>query len=175
VSRKCQNPLWLKLYNFLKRSRHHRHPLPDPMAFEQPLEADRVDDGHWNVLTLVSSPVVGMLSWVLGGEDDREIHSSNNESDIVQKEGPVKASSMDNHVSDCANGIKSMMLKERPSLVHSEVSDNSVLDKQATLPASEDSASKLKRLSWSDQLIQFDDEVRRRIAKRVHGILLGFS
>jgi hypothetical protein len=146
------------------------------MAFEVPLEADRVDDLNL-FSTFVRAPVIGTLLWILGGnkakeEEEREQQQhklgeddssfENNSNDDLMNKAQMKRS-----FSKRSGGLK----KTAPSLIGSEISDmGEIRESLDTLALDgELSSDKLngqfkKELSWSDEsgrgdLVQYVDEV----------------
>lgn len=68
------------------------------MAFEVPLEADNVDGTNF-LVALVSAPVMGVLSWVLGrGDDDTE--KKDNNDNKLQADGKDDATAATTHSLD---------------------------------------------------------------------------
>jgi hypothetical protein len=143
------------------------------MAFDQPLEADQVNDLSI-FSTLVRAPVAGIIMWVLGGDKAREEDERLQERQRVShqlldsdKERPVfKMKKCHSQLSGLKSG--------GPSLDGSDVSDTGecalsigsfdCLRLLNSHHSFEPSRAKLKKqLSWSDgsgkNLVQYDDEV----------------
>lgn len=125
------------------------------MAFEIPLESDRIDDDLNLFSTIARAPVIGTLFWMLGGSRNRK------------EENDDEQESMKRSFSKGAG-----MKKAAPSLVGSEVSEigeiRDSLDAMclADVAANFPRMRRKKELSWSDEsgkdLVHFIDEVSRR-------------
>jgi len=132
------------------------------MAFEVPLEADRVDDLNF-FATLVRAPVIGTLQWILGvrgkDEDDpEEVHM-----EALDEATENQYSTANNHPtmkrSKRAGGLK----KAAPSLIGSEISDiGEVRESMDALCLEHEPSTRYyenvpgsfktkKSLSWSDE------------------------
>lgn len=142
----------------------------DTMAFEQPLESDRVD--HSSLFsTLLRNPIAGVFMWVLGehskdrdDEPEEELTSrSTNDEDACEGDRP-QIKRVSSHLP--------ISMKSTPSMVGSELSDIGESAEEALgggslrLHGSHQSlALKLSRkhLSWSDDagknLVQFQNQV----------------
>jgi hypothetical protein len=117
------------------------------MAFDQPLEADKVDDNLF--LSIVRGPILGGLLWILG-EDDNEKR---------------RAMELQQKLQDMAlndNGDKNNEHQRNlPRLVHSDLSvaeqdpppETYFLGRQRT---------EKKKMSWSENLVEYMDEVRQK-------------
>lgn len=148
------------------------------MAFEQPLEADKVGDN--SLISLIRDPIIGTLTWILGESD-----SSNNK--MMMKEDGSHSTE-----DDLQRGVEDMMLSDdsdtsshqesryslvggMPRLVHSEVSVGDRNPNAATTGTTTSTMTRVnaevslhsnpriaekKNLSWSENLIEYmDDEV----------------
>jgi len=151
------------------------------MAFDHPLEADRVEDLNF-FSAFVRAPVVGTLMWILGGkmakeEEEKELKQQTKEAlmddstdEVVPPPSLVRTSSASGQPK------KSALKKSQPSLAGSDISDVGEcaeslervhLVEGDSLPKSLRPKRK-KELSWSDQngkgaLAQFmDEEVRTK-------------
>jgi hypothetical protein len=107
------------------------------MAFDQPLEADRVDDLNF-FSTIIRAPVVGALFWFLGGEEAKQRDEEEktlraqlfgNPSEELDDDSWRSASSSsrgaDCPVDPCSAGFpprRSTLKKAPPSMAESEVS-----------------------------------------------------
>ena len=148
------------------------------MAFEVPLESDRVDDQNL-FSTIVRDPLIGTLQWILGGKSKEE----ENDSDEETEEAPalVDSSPTGNPPSNNPTMKRSFtkprgpgLKKAAPSLIGSEISDigevRESLDTLCLEHAPESSTSDLpgsfkskKSLSWSDESgKELIDKVSRR-------------
>jgi hypothetical protein len=142
------------------------------MAFEIPLDADRVDD--MNLFSqLVRAPVIGTLLWILGGSKAREEEDGGNDQRLDDDDGhDVRNSS-----SLSSNGefrqTRSSLKKAAPSLAASEISECDLadsLDAVSLYGYGGSSATHCipgmtkKELSWSDDagrdLVVYETEVR---------------
>ena len=135
------------------------------MAFDRPLEADRVDE-----LSLLSSfvraPIVGPIMWMLGGH-----MAKSEENKLIAERGSTKNQN---------NPVPLNLLKyssERSSPVpNGDVSDVSELDDYSMLEENEEGRGngkenlvstfrKNRKMSWSDEsgqnLVEYCDEVSR--------------
>jgi hypothetical protein len=134
------------------------------MAFEVPLEADRVDDLNL-FSTFVRAPVIGTLMWILGGdkakEEDMQRTQQLHDSSTEQDDAPCTDRSSLKRVKVKHSSLK----KVAPSLLGSEVSDvgeiRDGLDSMCfddTEPMLEGSGSRFepgrqkRELSWSDEI-----------------------
>jgi len=136
------------------------------MAFEVPLESDRVDDLNL-FSTIVRDPLIGTLQWILGGKNKEE----ENDPDEEPEEAPalVDSSPTGNPRSNNPTMKRSFtkprgpgLKKAAPSLMGSEISDigevRESLDTLCLEHGPESSNSDLpgsfkskKSLSWSDE------------------------
>ena len=166
------------------------------MAFDQPLEADRVDPNFFS--TLARAPVVGALLWVLGGnkaleeeEKQRKQQVANamlassdagngSETEALRIKHPAKMTLSKRVSSLNASELK----KSPPSLLGSEISVEECVDtldgmslvhhntssSQGKLKP--DGTAPRKQLSWSDEcgkdLVDYGDEVRNDRHSRRH-------
>ena len=106
------------------------------MAFNQPVEADRVDDsGFFSVF--VRAPVVGTLLWILGGEEgEGEGHGGpmkDREDDLLERSGSsesepkptdsIPQSSPPNDVPAPQRKHKKDTMRSRPHMIGSDLSE----------------------------------------------------
>lgn len=129
------------------------------MAFQEPLEADRVD--HSSLFsTIVRNPIAGVVMWALGGHHDDQEHRSNepDEERLTDEDtcGDDDSRPQMKRVSSNISGFT----HSTPSMVGSELSDigesaEPLGSSSLRLGGSHQSLSpKLskKHLSWSDDL-----------------------
>jgi len=135
------------------------------MAFEVPLEADRVDD-HLNIFsTIVRAPVM-TLQWILGGSNKDEDAPDEHHEELQALDGTTSQETGNNNnlptmkrsYTKRSSGLK----KAAPSLIGSEISDiGEVRESLDTMCLEHDSSSSRfvpgsfkskKSLSWSDEL-----------------------
>ncbi|CAB9509011.1 expressed unknown protein [Seminavis robusta] len=141
------------------------------MAFDQPLEADRVDDNF--LISLVRGPVLGALSWIMGGEDaddsERELRRGLEDMIIDDEAEEERVNHNDNGYHHHLANDKQQQQQPKanlPRMVHSDVSvseiagttmdhNNMMMIKNHNyhLPRSEK-----KKMSWSDNLVEYMDE-----------------
>ena len=135
------------------------------MAFDQPLESDRIDDSGL-FSTLIRNPVAGVIMWALGEHKEKEdnrrrvaqqlLSESNNE--------PSKP-----NIRRVPSNMKAMH-HALPSMVASEMSETrgssvETLDSLRRQDSRDALGSNLpkKQLSWSDdigqKLVQYQDQV----------------
>ena len=145
------------------------------MAFDRPLEADRVDD-----LNLLSSFVRGPIMWALGGllSDDKEnaMNKKTLEEDLFVS-GTIAASnsSSTEDIQSCVSGQESDLeesINRSPGLLRRSStnfqtdarirSESLSRDEQELSPATLQ-RKKTRKMSWSDEsgqdLVQYYDEV----------------
>lgn len=132
------------------------------MAFEVPLEADRVDD--LNLFTaFVRAPVIGTILWILGGDKAKKADDEDKENRLDDDCDPVAANAI--HCSsvtmrgELSHRQCGPWKKATPSLIGSEISDTEMLESlDAICLCNETSPAKLfpvwtkKELSWSDEI-----------------------
>lgn len=157
------------------------------MAFDSPLESDRVDDLNLFAM-LIRAPVLGTLMWILGGNSARkeEEEQRRRQDNHSFTEGNTKNSDSSSSLpaslrSSKNRPRKSALKKSQPSMIGWEASElgdmcdplgnsgASALD-DLNIPTSTSSSScknpsmRKKELSWSDesghQLANYGDEVR---------------
>jgi hypothetical protein len=145
------------------------------MAFEIPLDADRVDDMNL-FSTLVRAPVIGTLLWILGGSKAREEEESGNDQRLDDDDDHDVRNN-----SSSSNGeyrqTRSSLKKAAPSLAASEISECDIADSLDAVSLYGYGGSSVthcisgmtkKELSWSDDvgrdLVIYETEVR--ISKR---------
>lgn len=129
-----------------------RKPTTSTMAFDHPVEADRVD---LNLGSIISrAPVIGSLMYLLGGRHARE--EEEQESASRKQLDRSLASDSQNLLTNSFKPIKSALKKSSPSLAPTEeASDNesfqSALDCYDRHDTESTFGRKKKELSWSDQ------------------------
>lgn len=143
------------------------------MAFDRPLEADKVDDlGLFS--SFIRAPVVGVVMWALGGDEARKIEQQEQERELKEKlsgeqpsaidERPVPAiqlKQMLEHNRNKRNGVKLL-----PKLINSDLSDfnDLAINDDQEEHEEETGMLKAKKMSWSDEngkeLCDFINEVR---------------
>lgn len=131
------------------------------MAFEVPLESDRVDD-HDFFSTLVRAPVIGTLQWILGGrEKDADDPEAAETEALEEATSENLHSTAYNHPtmkrSKRAGGLK----KAAPSLIGSDISDvGEVRESMDAMCLEHEPSTRYivpgslknkKSLSWSDE------------------------
>mmetsp|Transcript_871 Transcript_871/g.1327 ORF Transcript_871/g.1327 Transcript_871/m.1327 type:complete len:164 (-) Transcript_871:1051-1542(-) len=151
------------------------------MAFDRPLEADKVDDlGLFS--SFIRAPVVGVIMWALGGDEARKIEEQEQERELkeqlsgeqynVVNDRPVPASQlkqMIEHNRNKKNGVKLL-----PKLINSDLSDfnDLAINDDPDDHEEETGSMKGKKMSWSDEngqeLCDFIDEVREN--SPLHGM-----
>lgn len=142
------------------------------MAFDQPLEADRIDDlGLFSAF--IRAPVVGTIMWVLGGseaieEDEKEKEQMMTDEDdctsMSRSSNPRHALNMEEE-----NG---KLKKAAPRLIGSDLSEFGEcaaeaealsLQTSSSLKSSSHSLRKSRKMSWSDEsgqkLCEYIEEV----------------
>ena len=153
-------------------------PTTPTMAFDQPLEADRVDDLNL-FSSFVRAPIIGTIMWLLGGDAAKKQEEEQRRQDtaaamIVEGANSDALSSISNKCTSKAR-LRRSSLKKAPHLIGSEVSElgelSDPLGNEAAATALPDlhlqrstgsssssgSAVSLKRqrrkkqLSWSDE------------------------
>jgi hypothetical protein len=156
---------------------------PATMAFNQPLEADRVDNLSL-LSTLSRAPVIGALFWILGGDkakEEEELQRQQRQkiafeevttNEIIESPATIlrpclkRVSSISNHTGWKKGGA--------PSMLGSEISD--VGEESACVGVLNSQFSSLcraapkKELSWSDEqgkdLIRYENEVSSQLESR---------
>lgn len=145
------------------------------MAFEVPLEADRVNDLNL-FSTFVRAPVIGTILWILGGDKAK----------LAEEEGKEQIFDDDDDCDHCTNHNlnhssastmkrvlskqpHSLLKKSAPSLIGSEVSDSEVCESLDAMCLYNERSAKYipgltkKELSWSDEigkdLVDYGEEV----------------
>ena len=128
------------------------------MAFEVPLEADRVGDLNFFNIVL-RAPVIGTIFWILGGNRAKE---ESEEEDHLRQE--LEAASDSEQTMKRSFSKRSALKKTAPSLVGSEISDIRESMDGLSLGSESKGLGNRKRLSWSDEsgqkLCEIIDEVR---------------
>jgi hypothetical protein len=150
------------------------------MAFEIPLEADRIDDLNL-FSTFVRAPVIGTLFWLLGGHNQsKDDESSNPRLDDNDGEALIDDNS---HTDIDSSTMKRSLSKAQrctlkkaaPSLIGSEISESEVRESLDAMCLHQEISYKhipgmeKKSLSWSDELVIYPEVVRpnTRIAQVV--------
>ena len=143
------------------------------MAFEIPLDADRVDDLNL-FSTLVRAPVIGTLLWILGGSKSQREEDGGNDQridDDADNCHDVRNSSAS--TGEFSRHTRTALKKAAPSLVGSEISECDLtesLDAVSLYGYSGSTATHCihgmskKELSWSDDAgrdLVIYEEVRR--------------
>jgi hypothetical protein len=143
------------------------------MAFEIPLEADRIDDLNL-FSTFIRAPVIGTLFWLLGGHDK----SKDDESAKPRLDDIVEALIDDNSDTDTDSSTMKRSLskaqrctlkKAAPSLTGSEISESEVRESLDAMCLRQENSYKhipgmeKKSLSWSDELVIYPEVVRSRM------------
>jgi hypothetical protein len=147
------------------------------MAFDHPIEADRVNDLNF-FSTFIRAPIIGTLMWLVGGEKARQQEEELIEREKVAAELMSESDSADVPQSsenyrkmaagEANRSLPSALKKTSPSLAGSEISDIGSCSEAMEglhLVESKDILSKpafpkrKKELSWSDEighsLVQF--------------------
>ena len=133
------------------------------MAFEVPLEADRVDDLNF-FSTIVRAPVIGTLQWLLGGRS-KDAHGLEEPGlEALDHEKSDNQHSFANNATIKRSKRAGALKKAPPSLVGSEISDICEVRESfdtmcvehgpfysSTRYASGSSFTGKKSLSWSDE------------------------
>jgi hypothetical protein len=149
------------------------------MAFDQPLDADRVEGNL--LLALVRGPILGSLMWILG---DDEVERRRQEKQLQRGLQDMVLDGTDE--GDDRNAAQCSNEMTLPRLVRSDLSttmDSSGREQQPVYnwyqeapffpsrgASSSDSSGSItrrtekKRMSWSDNLVEYMDEVRRRLS-----------
>jgi hypothetical protein len=141
------------------------------MAFDRPLESDRVDD--LSLLGLLTrAPVIGSIMWLLGGqkardEEEREIQQQR-DLEILLK-GPPEIRSTASSSSIPQRASKSAL---RKSETLTDALDDMHLDDEKPLKRQR------KNISWSDEggkdLVEFIGQVRASLCGEQRGIGCAF-
>jgi hypothetical protein len=148
------------------------------MAFEVPLDADRVDDLNL-FSTFLRAPVIGTLLWILGGSKAQNEEEDENREQHLD-DGDCDDSTMRHHSlstsGECHNrSYRASLKKAAPSLNGSEISDFELTESLdavslygyngATNTSFIPGITK-KELSWSDEmgknLVIFETQVRKK-------------
>jgi hypothetical protein len=152
----------------------------EAMAFDHPLEADKVDDlGLFS--TLVRAPVVGIIMWALGGHDAKKREEEDQkrfvkeqlegECPISSEERPIYTAELQKMIEQNRN--KKMGKKMPPRMIGSDLSDFgdlSIHPSETDLEEKENDSQmgsnrlkRAKKMSWSDEsgqsLCEYLDEV----------------
>lgn len=152
------------------------------MAFDRPLEADRVDDlGLFSAF--IRAPVVGTLMWILGGSKAMEEEEKQKEMLYIAEGEDAGTSSADDSLSLQSNRYalnvgqtNGRLKKTAPRLIGSDISDFGELalredaqDEDLYRTSSGNVRKGLstlrntKKMSWSDEsgqsLVEYIDEV----------------
>jgi hypothetical protein len=158
------------------------------MAFDRPLEADRVDDLNL-FSTFVRAPIIGTIMWILGGERAKKEEEKLQRQQVVStlSEGTNDANdtvpppAIKRSKFSSKQPMKSALKGAAPSLVGSEVSDvgecAAAMDGMVIDAQSFSSLKKnRKELSWSDEVSGQElcvtiggDEVSKNVAQSVDG------
>ena len=145
------------------------------MAFDRPLEADKVNDlGLFS--TFVRAPIVGSIMWALSGDEakKREIEEQRKQErrdlegeDHESEEKPIAATQLQQMIEHNRNRKKSK--KNVPNLIGSDLSDFGDLAIHAESADLDDaereecefggSLRRNKKMSWSDESGQYLCEV----------------
>lgn len=141
------------------------------MAFDHPVEADRVDLSFTSIIA--RAPVIGSLMYLLGGQharEEEEYHSRSKEAIVDFALASDSQNSLSNHDNNSQRPIKSALKKSSPSLAPTdECSDRGSFqsaldsdDRHGEIFDSEPTfGRKKKELSWSDEsgqnLVQYID------------------
>ena len=151
------------------------------MAFDHPVEADRVDLSLASIMS--RAPVIGSLMYLLGGQHAREEEAY--VVDAALNENLDTANSQD--AAPNQKPIKSALKKSSPSLAPTEDSDNesflSATDTSERASGTSDDDScfrrKKKELSWSDEsgqnLVEYMDALEVSSNSRLRRLECGHS
>jgi hypothetical protein len=158
------------------------------MAFEVPLEADRVNDSNF-FSTFVRAPLIGTILWILGGNKSEQEENADCEQRLDDDFDPsiaAKDNLSSSSMKRSSSKQRSTLKKTAPSLIGSDISDvgevRESLDSMC-LYIERSTKYKLgmpkKELSWSDEngreLVAYDKEVSRRLRVwLVHVVLRSF-
>lgn len=142
------------------------------MAFDQPLEADRVEDLGF-ISTFVRAPIVGTLMWILGGDEAKKQEEQEQMKEQMGITDP-KPASLNKMIEN--NRKRKAGKKTAPRLIGSDISDfgdcaiqaeaelmaNLQLNDGVTTGVTTLQRRGSKRLSWSDEsgqsLVDYVDE-----------------
>ena len=141
------------------------------MAFDRPLEADKVEDNL--LVSLVRGPILGSLMWILGEDEERKQQESDlqhglqqmvldDSDDEDQKTTNTKQKSLPRLVrSDLSVGMETAeenrcAIQEMPlmGMFQSAGSSDSILS------SNRQQRGEKKKMSWSENLVEYMDEVR---------------
>lgn len=139
------------------------------MAFDQPLEADQVDDLNL-FINFVRAPIIGTLMWILGGdakrqEEDKRSKDKQTMLDSSSSDGSSHSLRRSNSSTMSLKRKRKSALKKTPELIGSELSElgglSDPLGDSAAMALQElrlsrscssgSASSKKKHLSWSDE------------------------
>jgi hypothetical protein len=141
------------------------------MAFEVPLEADRVDDLNF-FTTLVRAPLLGTLIWIFGDKDSQNEEKSVESLSIGDSSTDTNNSSFNKTTSMKRSHSKTINLKKTPpSLTGSELSDfGEIRESFEGICLDSTISGKIKKeISWSDELglgdirQEFNHKVRNHV------------
>jgi hypothetical protein len=163
-------------------------PRSKKMAFEVPLEADRVDDLNF-FSTVWRAPVIGTIFWILGGDKARRVEEEQETKDLHPSAGGDSVDggddrdagfSQEERLSAAADdnmkrsfSRRSSLKKNTPSLADSEVSE--LADVGESLEGLSLSKGKhghrKKELSWSDESGKDLAEIIHEVSYYMHCLL----
>ena len=153
------------------------------MAFDHPLEADKVDDlGLFS--TFVRAPIVGVIMWAIGGDEAKKRDVLEQQSALREKFGvedhesefkPIDATQLQIMIEQNRNRKNGK--KKMPNLIGSDLSDfgELVISQESTDVEDADmddcdgggGLRRTKKMSWSDEsgqdLCEVIDEVSYRL------------
>jgi hypothetical protein len=119
------------------------------MAFDQPLEADRVEMSLFGAF--IRAPIVGTLMWILGGDQAKEEERRRS----MESDGEPTQSHSSLLQNQSRRPRKSALKKSSPSLAGSDISDigscSEVLDGMHLITPNRPLKHGKKELSWSDE------------------------
>lgn len=142
------------------------------MAFEQPLEADKVGDN--SLIAFISSPVIGTLSWILGARGDdsnRKIMNEDDQAHLLRDLEDMDLSDDSDNGTSTGHAARHISGNGGlPRLVRSEVSVGEHGQNVSTISrvnakielnnsSSNSRIGEKKKMSWSENLVEYMDEV----------------
>ena len=124
------------------------------MAFDSPLEADRIDDLGF-VSAFIRAPVVGTLMWVLGGS--KAMEEDEKDQMIMDSEDDCTSTSRNNNNRHSLNmeETNGKLKKTAPRLIGSDISEFAAEAEALSLEGCSlqeySGLRKSRKMSWSDE------------------------